>query len=377
MQAAGTGYELSGELYMAMELSNRRWRLGFSNRSKIRQKSVEARDLKEVLKQIKYAKEKLGLDADARVVICFEAGRDGHWIHRWLSQAGFEVLEIDSSSIETARGRKHVKTDRVDVEKLLDLLMRYCHGYRRAFSVVRVPPKEAEASMRLNREADHLVKERTRVKNRLTSLLVLQGLTNVPLGKGFETWLESVRCVWDGEGLSQELVAELLRLHERYQLLGAQSKEVEKAYQEELSSGTSRVAEQRRRLQQLKAIGPKFSRTLSAEMFSWREFSNTKQVGGMSGLVPTPNQSGDSARDGGISKTSAGRLRATAIEMAWLWLRWQPDSELSLWFNERFANGGKRMRRVGIVALARKLLIALWKYLEHGEIPKGAVMSAP
>lgn len=217
MQAAGTGYELSGELYIAMELSNRRWRLGFSNRTKIRQKSVEARDLKEVLKQIKYAKEKLGLEADARVVICFEAGRDGHWIHRWLSDEGFEVLEIDSSSIETARGRKHVKTDRVDVEKLLDLLMRYCNGYRRAFRVVRVPSKEAEASMRLNREADHLVKERTRVKNRMTSLLVLQGLTKVPLGKGFQRWLGTVR-VWDGGGLSPELVAELLRLYERYQL---------------------------------------------------------------------------------------------------------------------------------------------------------------
>lgn len=375
MQAAGTGYELSGELYIAMELSNRRWRLGFSNRTKIRQKSVEARDLKEVLKQIQYAKEKLGLEADARVVICFEAGRDGHWIHRWLSDEGFEVLEIDSSSIETARGRKHVKTDRVDVEKLLDLLMRYCNGYRRAFRVVRVPSKEAEASMRLNREADHLVKERTRVKNRMTSLLVLQGLTKVPLGKGFQRWLGTVR-VWDGGGLSPELVAELLRLYERYQLLGTQHKAVEKAYQEELKHGTSRVAKQRRQLQQLKAIGPKFSRTLSAEMYSWREFSNAKQVGGMSGLVPTPNQSGDSTQDRGISKTSAGRLRATAIELSWLWLRWQPDSELSLWFKRRFAQGGKRMRRVGIVAMARKLLIALWKYLEHGEIPTGAVMSA-
>jgi transposase len=375
MQAAKLGYELGGEMYMAMELSNRRWRLGISNGTKIRQKSVEARDLKEVLKQISDAKEKLGVDSDARVVICFEAGRDGHWIHRWLSQEGFEVLEIDSSSIETARGRKHVKTDRVDVVKLLDLLMRYCHGYRQSFRVVRVPSKEAEASMRLNREADHLVKERTRVKNRLTSLLVLQGLTNIPLGKGFASWLESVR-LWDGELVSQAFRAELLRLYERYEFLGTQHKAVEKAYKEELTTGTSRVAKQRRQLQQLKAIGPKFSRTLSSEMFSWRQFDNAKQVGGMSGLVPTPNQSGDSSRDRGISKASASRLRATAIELAWLWLRWQPDSALSIWFHERFAGGGQRMRRVGIVAVARKLLIALWKYLEHGVIPEGAVMSA-
>ena len=375
MQAAQLGYELGGEMYMAMELSNRRWRLGFSNGTKTRQKSVEARDLKEVLKQIHYAKEKFGVDPDARVVICFEAGRDGHWIHRWLSQEGFDVLEIDSSSIETARGRKHVKTDRVDVVKLLDLLMRYCHGYRQSFRVVRVPSKEAEASMRLNREADHLVKERTRVKNRLTSLLVLQGLTNIPLGKGFVNWLESVR-LWDGEPLSPADKAESLRLYERYEFLGAQHKAVERAYKEELSTGTSRVAKQRRQLQQLKAIGPKFSRTLSAEVFSWRQFDNAKQVGGMSGLVPTPNQSGDSSRDRGISKASASRVRATAIELAWLWLRWQPDSALSIWFHQRFAGGGPRMRRVGIVAVARKLLIALWKYLEHGVIPEGAVMSA-
>ncbi len=375
MQAARVeGYEVGSVLYMAMELSNRRWKLGFSNGSKSRQKTVEARDRGAVLEQIGYAKEKLKVRADARVVICFEAGRDGHWIYRWLTSEGFEVLEIDSSSIETARGRKHVKTDRVDVVKLLDLLMRYCLGFHKSFRVVRVPPPEAEAAMRLHREDEYLIKQRNRISNRIKGLLVTQGLVEVGLKRDFAVWLEQVR-LWDGKGLSSELQTELLRLYEQYRLFDDQLEAVAVAYAAELGSKTV-VGEQRRRLQLLKAIGPKSSRVLSSEVFSWRVFDNTKQVGGMSGLVPTPDQSGDSRRERGISKSSSGRLRRISIEMAWLWVRWQPDSALTRWFNRRFAHGGKRMRRIGIVGVARKLLIALWKYLEQGIIPDGAVLKA-
>ncbi len=375
MQAARVeGYEVGSVLYMAMELSNRRWKLGFSNGSKSRQKTVEARDRGAVLEQIGYAKEKLKVRADARVVICFEAGRDGHWIYRWLTSEGFEVLEIDSSSIETARGRKHVKTDRVDVVKLLDLLMRYCLGFHKSFRVVRVPPSEAEAAMRLHREDEYLIKQRNRISNRIKGLLVTQGVVEVPLKRDFAVWLEQVR-LWDGKGLSSELQTELLRLYEQYRLFNDQLEAVAVAYAAELGSKTV-VGEQRRRLQLLKAIGPKSSRVLSSEVFSWRVFDNTKQVGGMSGLVPTPDQSGDSRRERGISKSSSGRLRRISIEMAWLWVRWQPASALTRWFNRRFAHGGKRMRRIGIVGVARKLLIALWKYLEQGIIPDGAVLKA-
>lgn len=373
MQAARVeGYEVGSVLYMAMELSNRWWKLGFSSGSKSRQKTVAARDRGAVLEQIGYAKDRLKVRADARVVICFEAGRDGHWIYRWLSSEGFEVLEIDSSSIETARGRKHVKTDRVDVTKLLDLLMRYCLGFHKAFRVVRVPPVEAEAAMRPHREDEYLVKQRNRISNRIKGLLVTQGLVEVPLKGDFAGWVEQVR-LWDGRGLSGELQTELMRLYDQYRLFNDQLKALAAAYAAELEAETV-VGEQRRRLQLLKAIGPKSSRVLSAEVFAWRVFDNTKQVGAMSGLVPTPDQSGDSRRERGISKASSGRLRRICIELAWLWVRWQPDSALSRWFNRRFAHGGKRMRRIGIVALARKLLIALWKYLEGGIVPEGAVL---
>jgi transposase len=359
---------------MAMELSNSKWKLGFSNGQRIRRKSIEARDRVRLLEEVQLAKHKLGLERDVNVVVCFEAGRDGHWIYRWLSTQGFRVLEIDSSSIETARGRKHVKTDRVDVEKLLDLLLRYCLGFRKAFRVVRVPSEEAEAGQRLHREDEYLIKQRARISNRMKGLLVTQGIVETSVKQDFEEWLKDAQR-WDGSGLSGALKAELSRLYAQYQLMDAQIDEVAKAYQQELQ-GDSAVGDKRRQLERLRSIGPKTSRILSAEVFSWRVFRNGKQVGGMSGLTPTPAQSGDVQREQGISKAGNRRVRRVMIELAWLWLRYQPESALSQWFNRRFAHGGKRMRRIGIVALARKLLIALWRYVEWGEIPKGAMLKA-
>jgi transposase len=359
---------------MAMELSNRKWKLGFSNGTRMRRKSVDARDRRRLLEEVSLAKHKFGLAAEAKVVCCFEAGRDGHWIYRWLTAAGFEVLEIDSSSIETARGRKHVKTDRVDVEKLVDLLLRYWLGFRKAFRVVRVPSEEAEAGQRLHREDEYLTRQRTRVTNRIQSLLVTQGIEELSLKGNFAERLERVRR-WDGRGLSPELTAELTRMHAQYRLIEEQLAELVRAYAVELESDTA-VGTSRRRLEILKSMGPKTSRVLAAEVFAWRKFDNAKEVAGMSGLTPTPSQSGDEQREQGIAKAGNRRVRWVMIEFAWLWLRWQPDSELSRWYRQRFAHGSRRMRRIGIVALARKLLIALWRYLEAGEIPVGAVLKA-
>ena len=376
MQAAQErGYEVNTTLYMAMELSNSKWKLGFGNGAKIRRKTIDARDRQRCLEEVKVAKVKLKLPADAKVVCCFEAGRDGHWIHRWLESEGFEVLEIDSSSIETARGRKHVKTDRIDVEKLLDLLIRYhCFGLRKAFRVVRVPSTAAEAGQRLHREDEYLLKQRTRIGNRIKGLLVAQGVVEVTLKGNFASYLDRIRQ-WNGEGLSAELQAELKRLHAQYVIFDSQLKELCKAYAAELSADTA-VAKTRRALESLKSMGPKSSRVLSAEVFSWRTFANTKEAGAFSGLTPTPSQSGDKNTEQGISKAGNRRVRRIMIELAWLWLRWQPNSELSQWFTRRFAHGSKRMRRIGIVALARKLFVALWRYTEHGVIPTGAVLKS-
>lgn len=370
-----TGYEAGQVLYMSMELSTTRWKLGFGNGSKLRRKTIEARDRKRCLEEVVVAKEKLKLAADAPVVCCYEAGRDGHWIHRWLESEGIEALEIDSSSIETPRGRKHVKTDRVDVEKLLDLLIRYhCFKLRKAFRVVRVPDEAAEAAMRLHREDEYLLTQRTRISNRIKGLLCAQGVDEVRLRGDFSAWLDRVR-LWNGAGLSSELKTELRRLHAQYALYDGQLRELADAYAAELEADT-RLAERRRRLECLKGIASKSSRPLAAEVFAWRTFRNTREVGAMAGLTPTPSQSGDTETEQGISKSGNRRVRRHMIELAWLWLRWQPESALSQWFERRFAHGGKRLRRIGIVALARKLLIALWRYTEHGVIPEGAVFNA-
>jgi len=360
---------------MAMELSNSKWKLGFGNGAKLRRKSIDARDRQRCLEEVSLAKSKLKLPADAKVVCCFEAGRDGHWICRWLESEGFEVLEIDSSSIETARGRKHVKTDRIDVEKLLDLLIRHhCFGLRRAFRVVRVPSVAAEAGQRLHREDEYLLKQRTRISNRIKGLLVAQGVAEVSLKGDFTGYLNRIR-LWNGEALTAELKTELVRMHAQYAVFDSQLKALASAYAQELHSDTP-LAEHRRRLERLKSMGPKTSRILSAEMLAWRTFANSKVVGAFAGLTPTPSQSGDTETEQGISKAGNRRVRRVMIELAWLWLRWQPDSALSQWFNRRFAHGGKRMRRIGIVALARKLLIALWRYTEHGVLPEGAILKA-
>ena len=375
MQAAQrAGYEAGTVLYMAMELSNRSWKLGFSDGARRRRKTVEARNRVQLLAEVGSAKSKLGLDTQVRVVCCFEAGRDGHWIYRWLTSEGFEVLEIDSSSIEKPQGRKHVKTDRVDVVKLLDLLLRYCWGFRQAFKVVRVPDEAAEAAQRLHREDEYLLKQRSRISNRIKSLLVTQGVEGFSLRGDVAARLERLR-LWDGQPLSSELKTELQRLYAQYRVFDEQLDAVAAAYEAELSTATP-VGEKRRRLEQLKSVGPKTSRILCAEVFGWRRFANAKQVGAMSGLTPTPAQSGDARTEQGISKAGNRRVRRVMIELGWLWLRWQPDSVLSRWYQRRFAQGGPRARRIGIVALARKLLIALWRYLEDGVVPEGAVFKA-
>ena len=321
MQAAQVkGYEVNTVLYMAMELSNSKWKLGFGNGSKLRRKSIDARDRQRLLEEVALAKIKLKLPEDDQVVCCFEAGRDGHWIHRWLESEGFEVLEIDSSSIETARGRKHVKTDRIDVEKLLDLLIRYhCFGLRKAFRVVRVPGVAAEAAQRLHREDEYLLKQRTRINNRIKGLLVAQGVVEVPLRGDFAAWLEQLR-LWNGEALSAELKTELKRLHAQYAVFDSQLRELAAVYAKEFIAD-SPLAEKRRGLESLKGVGPKSSRVLSAEMFSWRTFANPRQLGAFAGLTPTPSQSGDSETEQGISKAGNRRVRRIMIELAWLWLR--------------------------------------------------------
>lgn len=361
-------------LHLALELSNTAWKLGFSDGDKIRQKTIAAGDLAALTQEIGKAKEKFKLPAACRVVSVYEAGRDGFWIHRALEGLGIENRVVDSASIEVNRKRRRAKTDRIDVEALLRQLIRHQAGEHQALAVVRAPTVAEEDQRRLHRERERLIKERSAHRMRIQSLLVAQGVRD-KVGPELLEQRERLHSP-AGYPLGEELQAEIRREYERYRLAHEQILTLERLQRQRVESADSGALRQIKQRLQMRSIGWVGAWVLVMELFAWREFDNRKQRAACAGLTPTPYNSGDSVRDQGISKAGNRRIRSLLVELAWLWLRYQPDSALSRWYQERFAGGGKRMRRIGIVALARKLLVALWRYLEHGEIPEGATLSA-
>jgi len=358
-------------MYMAMELSKKTWKLGFGiGEQKHRIVNVEAGDLLALELAIEQAKERFQLPHDAKVRSCYEAGRDAFWIHRALGARGIDNLIIDPASIETSRRGRRVKTDRVDVKMLLRKLTGYHRGDEDVWSVVRVPSLDDEDERRSHRELERLKKERTAHRNRIQGLLVTLGVHLKP-GPRFIKKLSMVR-LWNGEPVPPHLKAELEREYDRFNLLQQQVRDIEQQQNERLVSPKSTSDEKAARMAMLKGIGPQSGWVLSKELFGWREFNNRKQVGALVGLTPTPFDSGQSDREQGISKSGSRRLRTLMLQLAWFWLRYQPNSKLTCWFNENYGAGTKRNRRVGIVAVARKLLVALWKYVERGELPEGA-----
>ncbi len=362
-------------LYMALDLSHRSWKVAFSDGQRQRIVTVRDKNTGALQEAIGKAREKFRLPEGCQVVSCYEAGRDGFWLHRYLKSVGIKNLVVDSSSIETSRRKRKAKTDRIDAGKLLLMLIRHHGGERKHWSIVQVPDAEDEDLRRVQREIDRLVKERGGHTVRMRSLLNLQGIV---VGKIDKDWPEKLATLqdWEGRPLREHLRAELLREHERLQLVERQIEDLEREKRELLEQATEQtpMLKQVQQLLQLRGIGKASAWLFVMEFFGWRQFSNRKQVASLAGLTPTPFGSGDKQLEQGISKAGNRRIRRMIVEIAWLWLRYQPQSELSQWFETRFANGGKRMRRIGIVAMARKLLIALWRYLEHGEIPKGAVL---
>lgn len=359
------------ELYMSMELSSKTWKLAFTAGQKVRRVNVPAGAREALRVQVATAKAKLGLPADAPVRSCYEAGRDGFWIHRWLLTEGIQNLVVDPSSIEVNRRQRRAKTDRLDAEKMVVMLLRYYQlGERALWKVVRVPSESDEDARRADRELGRLKKERSAHISRMKSLLATQGV------RGRYTADPRTLRDWKGAPLGSGLAAELCREQERLAGINGQIRGLEKAQVEALKAPGAKAEQIAAKLYRVCSVGEVSAWTLSHEFFAWRDFGNVRQVGALAGLTGTPYNSGGSVREQGISKAGSRRVRALAIELAWSWLRYQPESELSKWFAERFASGGSRMRRIGIVALARKLLVALWKYLEHDVVPAGAVLKA-
>jgi len=355
-------------LYMALELSAGKWKLAFGRElgAPPRIRTVDAGALSDLKSEIEAARRHLALPDDCALKSCYEAGRDGFWLHRWLLAQGFESLVIDPASIEVDRRARKRKTDRIDAIKLFTRLIRHAWG-ERVWKVVRVPTEKEEDGRRLHRERERLVCERGQHQARIRALLATQGIKSLRV----EDKALELRRLWDGAPLPEQLRRELTRELERLKVIRAQIKAVEKEIDVDQASPAAQVT---RQLRQLKAIGMVGAQVLGHEFFGWRKFSNGRQVGALAGLTGTPHQSGSTAHEQGISKAGNRRVRAVMCELAWIWVRYQPDSALTQWYRARFGSGPGRLRRIGIVALARKLLVALWRFVDQGVVPEGAIV---
>jgi transposase len=362
-------------LFVSFELGEGSWKLafttGFGQRARVR--TVSARDTAAVQREIAHAKEKFGLSASCGVKTCYEAGRDGFWLHRWLESARIDNRVVDASSIEVNRRLRRAKTDRMDATRLVILLVRFWNGERQVWSTVQVPSVEEEDRRHLHRELLTMKRDRTRLANRIQGLLANQGV-RVDWRRPLPVQLEELR-LWDGSSLPEGLRARLDQEWERLELLNRQIDAVEAERRARIrtamSDPTMRGVSQ---LLALQGIGSNSAWLYMMEFFGWRRFRNGRQIGALAGLTPTPYQSGESHHEQGIAKAGNRHVRAMAIEIAWGWLRFQPGSALTKWYEERFGRGSSRLRRIGIVALARKLLIGLWRFLETGVVPEGAVL---
>jgi transposase len=325
-----------------------------------------------VLGEIARARHRFGLPEEVPVVTVYEAGFSGFWLYRELTKAGVHCIVTKSSTLQRKRKGRTPKTDRIDAEALQKALIKYHRDGEDELRPVEVPGAEAEDLRQIHREREVLMKERNQHNNRIGSLLRLHGIHDCEAGALGEEELEQLRAA-NGEVLPTHTRGMLRREIVRRNLVLSQLQDLEEVRGAMLREGKTVCAQQCRQLMQLKGIGEIVALTLSAEVFSWRKLKNRRQVGHAMGLVGTPHQSGKQDRDQGISKSGNAQVRRMMVEAAWLWLRWQPGSALSQWFLKRFGVG-KRARRIGIVALARRLGIALWRYLKTGVIPEGALL---
>lgn len=367
-----------GTLYVAFELSRSTWQIGFvaSGETTLSRYKVAGGDTAAVWrllsKKREQAEKKQG--RPVRVVSCYEAGYDGFWLDRWLAEQGIENRVLDPSSIEMPRRARQAKTDRLDLERLMRVLIRYEGGEPKVCSVVHRPTPEQEDSRRVTRERDRLIVERTAHGNRIKGLLHGQGVRDVPpRRKGFLEQLAQLRT-GDGRAVPANLMAEITREHARLTQVCEQIAEIEGQMKAaRAAAAPDSRAGQVNHLISLKSLGPIGGEGLVNEVF-WRDFQNRRQVGAYLGLTGTPFDSGQSSREQGISKSGNSRARSLAVELSWLWLRHQPDSALSLWFKERVGTQKGRVKRIAIVALARKLMVALWRFLTTGLVPEGATL---
>jgi transposase len=358
-------------LYVAFELGATTWQLGMTCGFDVEPwvKGVAANDWGAVRRVLDRAKARFGLPPSPSVVSCSEAGRDGFWIHRALVRAGISNRVVDSASIEVSRRRRRAKTDRIDARKLVHMLVRVCLGERDVWREVRVPPEAAEAARHGSRERTPLTQDRTRVINQMRSWLATYGVRLPPRRRA--AWWTRL-AAWADRPLPTEVQARLARAEQRREWIEAQLAALTQAQQ--AAARTAAAESPLGRLIRVKGVAATGATVLLEEGLVWRAFRNRREVGGMLGFAPVPYQSGDQARDQGIDRAGNTRWRAMSVQLAWRGVRWQPSSALTQWYQRGFSGRGVRARRIGIVAVARKLLIALWRYATTGDVPAGAIL---
>ena len=348
-------------LHCALELSRNSWLLAiqFPDREQPSLYPIEGGNTEKLMAKLTAA-----LDCWAKVsgsppaiTLCYEVGYDAFWLARFLMGRGIECLVIDPGSLQVNRRGRRVKTDRVDVKMLLRTLIAWCRGERHVWSLVRIPSIDEEDLRRSHRERGRLVRERTAHINRIKGLLFGQGIRGINVKSKYKTLAADNLVTGDGHRLPPRLACEIAREIQRLAMVQEQIAKIER--------DTAPTP-----------CGPAISALLSREVY-YRQFANRRQVGSFLGLTPSPYNSGAEERCQGISRAGSGHVRAIMIETAWLWIRHQPKSALTRWFVGRTAGQNTRVRKIMIVAVARKLAIALWRYVEHGMVPQGAILNPP
>jgi transposase len=376
-----------GKIFVAIELSKAKWvvALRVPHLDKVSLFEIAGGDAERLLGLLDRARAAVaaqGCDAP-EIYTCYEAGYDGFWLHRLLVSRGIRNSVLDSASIQVSRRRRRLKTDRTDAESLIRVFMAWHRGERQACSVVRVPSPEEEDMKRLHRSRANLLRERVRHVNRIRGLLHLQGVVHIhPHREGWTSGLKDLQTR-DGRRFPEQLMSEIKREAKLLEIVKKLLREVDLELIALVRTQRSRRRSPAReaahpiasKLVRIRGIGPTVAAVLATELF-YRRFDNRRQVASYIGLAPTPYSSGATSRDQGISKAGNNRARHNAIELAWLWLRHQPESRLTAWYRDRVTNAQGRVRRIAIVALARKLIVALWRFIETGLIPEGMVLKA-
>jgi len=362
----------------ALELSKNTWLLGiqFPDRPQPSLYPIRGGNTEDLIAKLTAARDRCAKISGRApsIVLCYEAGYDAFWLARFLKARGIECLVVDSTSMQVNRRARRSKTDRIDVGKLLRGLIAWLRGDRHVWSVVRIPSVDEEDLRRSHRERDYLVHERTAHINRIKGLLFAQGIRGINVKRQYKTLHVDKLVTGNGHPIPPRLASEIVREIARLALVQEQIETLERERDERPTPCTA-TEKKRAQLMYLNGIGPAISAVMTREVY-YRQFDNRRQVAGFIGLAPSPYDSGEVERSQGISRTGRGQVRGTMIQAAWLWIKHQPRSTLTRWFLERTMGQGGRVKRMMIVAVARKLAIALWRFLEHGLVPQGAILSS-